>query len=64
MVTHFSRRKDENLDSGAKHFPGKTPFTGCHTDSFKTAILFSHFFKDFQVNERNTSFNSCSMYSR
>ena len=30
MVTDFSGRKGENLDFGAKHFPGKTPLTGCH----------------------------------
>ena len=30
----FFTRANKNFDTGANHFPVKTPFTGCHTDSF------------------------------
>ena len=40
-VSDFFTRASKNFDTGTKHVPVETPFTGCHTDSFL------HFFKTF-----------------
>ena len=34
MVTDFSGRKGENLDTGTNYFQVKKPFEVCHKDPF------------------------------
>ena len=36
IVGDFCRRASKNFYNRAKHFLVKTPFTGCHTDSFNS----------------------------
>ena len=73
MVSDFFTRASKNFDNGANHFLVKTPFTGCHTDSFNSKLsdhdqtllqnltISSKFLHD---NETNACFNSFSMYSQ
>ena len=40
IVSDFFTRASKNFHTGTNHFPVKTPFTGCHTDSFtKSSVI-------------------------
>ena len=71
IVSDFFTRASNNFDTGTNHFLVKTPFTGCHTDSFylklvdhrqKLQLNFIISSKYPQANETNTCFNSFPMY--